>query len=193
VSDARRGLAVVSTGLLESCARDHAERPLALMLFRATRHTVFTDGEPESQLQGELNFDYWLVPFRSAADRARLCDLGVRLAAGLRDVQMSAADVAIYQSSASLPPRSSFLTLTGDVVMTSTREVGATLEVRLFNPQTKPAAATLDFRGRPRGAACPHLAQRVDFESQPQGKPTPFTNTFKLTLKPKEIVTLRLT
>lgn len=193
VSDARRGLAVVSSGLLESCVRDQAERPLALTLFRATRRTVFTDGEPEGQLQGELNFDYWLVPYRDAPDRTRLCDLGVRLTAGLRDVQLTAADVTVYQGNASLPLQSSFLKLNGDVVMTSMREVGATLEVRLFNPQTKPAVATLDFSGRPSGVPCPYLAQRVDFESQPQGKPTRFTNTFKTALKPKEIVTLRFT
>ena len=144
-------------------------------------------------MQGELNFDYWLVPYRDAPDRTRLCDLGVRLTAGLRDVQLTAADVTVYQGNASLPLQSSFLKLNGDVVMTSMREVGATLEVRLFNPQTKPAVATLDFSGRPSGVPCPYLAQRVDFESQPQGKPTRFTNTFKTALKPKEIVTLRFT
>ncbi|MDD5139801.1 MAG: glycoside hydrolase family 38 C-terminal domain-containing protein [Verrucomicrobiales bacterium] len=191
VSDARRGLAVVSSGLLESCVRDLPERPLALTLFRATRRTVFTDGEPEGELQGELRFDYWLVPFQGAADRARLCDLGVRLAAGVRDVQMSAADVAIYRGKTTLPPQSAFLSLTGGVVITSVREAGGALEIRLFNPQTKAAATRLDFSGRPRGVTQPHYAQRVNFESRPQGRPTAFAGTFKTTLKPKEIVTLR--
>lgn len=193
VSDARRGLAVVSSGLLESCVRDQAERPLALTLFRATRRTVMTDGEPEGQLQGDLRFEYWLVPFHGAADRARLCDLGVRLAAGLRDVQMAAADVATYRGEATLPPQASFLALTGKVVITSVREVGGALEVRLFNPQTKTESAQLDFRGRPKDALKPRQVQRVNFESRPQGKPAAFAGAFKTTLKPKEIVTLRFT
>ena len=44
---------MVSTGLLESAVRDLPERPLALTLFRATRRTVFTDGEPGGQLLGD--------------------------------------------------------------------------------------------------------------------------------------------
>jgi alpha-mannosidase/mannosylglycerate hydrolase len=193
VSDTRRGLAVVSSGLLESCVRDLPERPLALTLFRATRRTVLTDGEPEGQLQGDLRFEYWLVPFLGAADRTRLCDLGVRLAAGLRDVQMAAADVAIYRGQTKLPAQTSFLALTGKAVITSVREIGGALEVRLFNPQTKTEAAQLDFSGRPKDALKPRQVQRVNFESQPQGKPASFTGVFKTTLKPKEIVTLRFT
>jgi len=191
VSDARRGLAIVSQGLLESCVRDLPERPLALTLFRSTRRTVLTDGEPGGQLQGELRFNYWLVPFCGAADRSRFCDLGVRLAAGLRDVQMTSADMMIQRSKAQVPPKSSFLSLNGAAVITSVREIEGTLEVRLFNPQTKTASARLDFSRRPRGAKNPNRAQRVDFEGHPQGKPVVFAGAFKTTLKPKEIVTLQ--
>ncbi len=191
VSDARRGLAVVSSGLLESCVRDSSERPLALTLFRATRRTVMTDGEPEGQLQGDLRFEYWLVPFCGAADRAGLCDLGVRLAAGVRDVQMSAADVAIYRGRAVLPPQASFLKVKGAAVVTSVREDGGALEVRLFNPLPRAVAATLDFRGRPAGVARPRQVRRVNLESQPLGQPAACAGVFQTTLKPKEIVTLR--
>lgn len=193
VSDARRGLAIVSQGLLESCVRDLPERPLALTLFRATRRTVLTDGEPGGQLPGELRFNYWLVPFCGAANRSRFCDLGVRLAAGLRDVQMTSADMMIQRSKAQVPPKSSFLSLNGTIVISSVREIEGTLEVRLFNPQTKTASARLDFGRRPRGARNPNRVQRVDFEGHPQGKPVVFVGAFKTTLKPKEIVTLQFT
>jgi len=183
----------VSQGLLESCVRDLPERPLALTLFRSTRRTVLTDGEPGGQLQGELRFNYWLVPFCGAADRSQLCDLGVRLAAGLRDVQMTSADMMIHRSKAQVPPKSSFLSLNGAIVISSVREVEGTLEVRLFNPQTKSASARLDFSRRPRGAKNPSRAQRVNFEGHPQGKPVVFAGAFKTTLKPKEIVTLQFT
>ena len=36
-------------GLLETAVRDQPERPLALTLFRATRRTVMTDGQPQGQ------------------------------------------------------------------------------------------------------------------------------------------------
>jgi dipeptidase D len=49
VYDARRGLAVIAPGQLESAVRDLTERPIALTLFRGTRRTVLTDGEPGGQ------------------------------------------------------------------------------------------------------------------------------------------------
>ena len=56
VFDKTGGLAVISTGLLESAVSDLPERPIGLTLFRATRRTVMTDGEPNGQLQGDLCF-----------------------------------------------------------------------------------------------------------------------------------------
>ncbi len=85
------GLAVVAAGLPESGVRDLPERILALTLFRATRRTVMTDGQPQGQIQGELAFDYWIVPLRQTVDRARLCENGIQLGAGLRNVQLAAA------------------------------------------------------------------------------------------------------
>ncbi|MBU3665440.1 MAG: glycoside hydrolase family 38 [Chthoniobacterales bacterium] len=192
VSDARRGLAVVSSGLLETCVRDLPGRPLALTLFRSTRRTVMTDGEPEGQLLGDLRFRYWVVPFRGAANRARLSNLGVLLGAGLRDEQMTAVDISLHkeQGRPELPPSASFLKVGGDVVVTSVREVDGALEVRLFNPNVKTAAATLDFRGRPKGAPTPRRAQAVNFESRPAGKSSAFTGIFKTSLKPKQILTV---
>ena len=94
VSDGRRGLAVVSCGLPETAVQDLPERPIALTLFRSTRRTVFTDGEPQGLLLGhKLMFRYQIVPLAGPIDPARLCRLGQRLAAGLRNVQLTAKDL----------------------------------------------------------------------------------------------------
>lgn len=191
VADKRRGLAVVSTGLMESSVRDLPERPLALTLFRATRRTVMTDGQPQGQLQGDLTFHYWIVPVRAPVDRVRLCEAGIQLAAGLRDQQMTAADVALYRGAATLPATASLLKVTGGVVVTSVREECGALEVRLFNPGTRAVTAALDFRGRPTGVAQPRQAQRVNLESQPQGRPVRLAGVLRTKVKPKQIVTLR--
>ncbi len=65
---------------------DLPERPIGLTLFRATRRTVMTDGEPNGQLQGDLRFRYWIAPLAGEPDRAALCRLGQRLEGGLRAV-----------------------------------------------------------------------------------------------------------
>ena len=60
VFDKTGGLAVISTGLLESAVSDLPERPIGLTL--TYRRTVMTDGEPNGQLQGDLRFRYWIAP-----------------------------------------------------------------------------------------------------------------------------------
>ena len=49
VFDKQRGLAIISAGLLETAVQDLPERPLALTLFRGTKKTVGTIGEPGGQ------------------------------------------------------------------------------------------------------------------------------------------------
>lgn len=193
VYDEQRGLAVISCGLMESAVRDLPERPIALTLFRATRRTVMTDGEPNGQLRGPLTFRYWIMPLEGEPDRTRLCELGQLLAAGLRAVQLRPKDVALYRQGATLPPSGGFLRLTGPAVLTSARQVGDSLEVRLFNPTEKTIGATLDLKERPRSIAAPTRAQRVNLESAPlESAKNIARGVVKLTLGPKEIVTVRL-
>ncbi len=194
VSDARRGLAVISSGLLESAVRDQADRPIALTLFRATRRTVFTDGEPNGQLQGDLSFRFWLEPFRGAADRVQLSELGIQLGAGLRNCQLPPSGLAglFVPVQRTLPASASFLAATGDVVVTSTRERGDCLEVRCFNPNTTASAVTFDFRGRPDGVPSPTTAEKVDFEGRPLAPRASVRGAvFKNKLRAKEIATFR--
>jgi hypothetical protein len=168
----QRGLAVVSTGLLETAVRDLPERPLALTLFRATRRTVGTAGEPGGQQRGPLAFRFWIVPLAGEPDCCRLCDLGQQLAGGLWDTQLSAQDAvpaygaAAGQQPVRLPAATSFLSLDAPAVLTSVRRVPGHegLEIRLFNPTAGAVQTTLDLSGAVgHGYTSAHL---VDFESR---------------------------
>jgi alpha-mannosidase/mannosylglycerate hydrolase len=179
---------------METAVRDHADRPLALTLFRGTRRTVFTDGEPNGQLRGTLAFSYWIVPLNGAPDRARLCDAAIELGAGLRSEQLTAPALAALFAPVrpGLPPSASLLRARG-VVVTSARQNGGALEVRCFNPNERTIAAELDFSGRPADAPHPREAQRVDFEGRVQGRRLPLrSGRLRFNAKAKEIITLRI-
>lgn len=191
VHDASSGLAVVADGLLETAVRDLADRPIALTLFRGTRRTVFTDGEPEGQMRGPLSFRYFLVPLSGAPDRTELCELGQRIAAGLRTVQLRAADLEIFRPAKKLPATTGFLAIEGPAVATSTRQMESAVEVRLFNPTTKKISATLRPGAVLVGKAG-WTAERIDFEGNPRGTVDVKDGVVRLTLKPKEIATVRI-
>ena len=192
VHDAKSGLAVVSDGLLEPAVRDTAERPIALTLFRGTRRTVFTDGEPDGQMRGAMTFRYFIMPLDGKPDRTQLCELGQRISADLRAVQLQRADQEIFQTGQTLPPVAGFLRLEGAAVLTSSRQVGAAMEIRLFNPDSKAVAATVQFTGKAGLAKLPTKAERVDFEGNRLAELGLLDGKCKVTLKPKQIVTLRL-
>jgi len=190
VEGERGGLAIVSEGLLESSVIDQPERPIALTLFRSTRRTVLTDGQPDGQLQGSMSFDYWIVPFSGKASRHRLCNYGTQLAAGFKTAQLRAKDITRFHGARELPAASSFLEVTGDVVTTSVRQVAGGVEVRFFNPQTKATKVSLDFGGRSAKSGRVKTVTKVDLESQALGKSQKFDAKWQLSVKPKEIVTL---
>jgi alpha-mannosidase len=194
VADGKRGLAIVADGLPESAVRDIPDRTLALTLFRGTRRTVFTDGQPEGQILGRLTFNYWIVPVAGAVDRSRLCDLGIHLGAGIRATQMNTWDIGTYRrGKATLPPAASYLSVAPGAVVTSVREVSGALEVRVFNPSMAQATAKIDVGGRPPGLPAPKVAQKVDLESNPIGGPLSFNkSSVRIELRPKEIATLRI-
>jgi hypothetical protein len=184
------GLAVVADGgLLETAVRDLPGRPIALTLFRGFRRTVFTDGEPGGQMHGQLNFRYALLPLAGAPDRIQLGELGQRLAAGLRTVQLRAPDIAIYRGTRSLPATAGLLRLEGPALVSSLRQTAGTIEVRLFNPSSRRITAKL----LPAPAlALAKRAELTDFEGNPLATMQLVRNRLSLTLKPKQIVTIRL-
>jgi len=192
IHDAKSGLAVIADGLLETAVRDTAERPVALTLFRGTRRTVFTDGEPDGQMRGAMTFRYLVMPLAGAPDRTVLCELGQRLSAGLRAVQLRAADVVMYRSGPELPATAGYLRLEGPAVVTSTRQVGETFEVRMFNPHLKKITSTLHLGGLPGHKAGAAKARRVNFEGKPLGDLGVKAGKVTVALKPKEILTLSL-
>ena len=187
----KRGLAVVAKGLPESSVYDLPERPIGLTLFRATRKTVFTDGEPLGQLQQRLVFDYWIVPVSSQTERRHLCDYGTQISAGLRTATLHQPEVPIHRKKAAAPATASFLEVKGGAVTSSVRQVDGGLEVRLFNPETKKIDVTLDLSGAPGKKKAPGKVTPVDLESKAVGKAEKFNGKHKIALRAKEFVTLR--
>ncbi len=187
VQAGKRGVAVVSAGLLESAVRDLPERPLALTLLRSTRRTVFTDGEPGGLLIGDLVFRYWLIPLAEAPDRADLLRLGGQIAAGLRDVQLRPEDVTLHRKGASLPPSASLLAVEGAAIVTSLRAVAAGVEVRVYNPTDSTADVVFGW-GADTGFT---TATPVDFEGNEMGASIPVTDgQSRIQLHKKQILTL---
>jgi alpha-mannosidase/mannosylglycerate hydrolase len=189
VFDEERGLAVIADGLLESAVRDLPEHPIALTLFRGTRRTVGTNGEPGGQLQGPLTFKYWIAPISGNPNYRQLCEMGQQVSAGYQIAQLDQADKKIYGQEQILPRSGSFLEVTGEGVISSARMVGKGMEVRMFNPHDTDIPTTLKLAK----ALQFGQYQIVDLESNPQNTPTAFSEAVDLTLKPKQILTLRFT
>ncbi len=189
VTDGNQGLAVVSNGLMESAVRDLDDRPIALTLFRSTRRTVLTDGQPEGQIQGRMSFKYWIMPQEGHPNRRALCEAGQQLATDLRTVQLTTPDLPIYRKSkVQVKPTDSLINLKGAAILSSLRSVGEAIEIRLFNPNTRKASTTLELAER---LWKNRKVTQVNLESAPQGPSKKATSQLKLSLKPKEIVTLR--
>ena len=195
-SDETRGLAVVAAGLPEAAVLDRADRPVALTLFRATRRTVFTNGEPGGQLRRPLSFRYAVCPLRGNFPRAALCELGTRLnLLTPESITASPIECLLEAGEPRLPARASAVAVEGPTVLTSFRAVGDAVEARLFNPEERNVEAVLRFPGRIGDWVAPATAVRVDLE----GHPLPGASAepiegdrFGFGLKPKEIVSLRL-
>lgn len=192
VFDSKRGLAVVAEGLLETAVRDIADRSIALTLFRSTRRTVFTGGEQGGQLHEAMTFHYRIFPLVGVPDRVMLCEQGQQISAGLRIVQHRRQDLAIYRGSQSLPSSAGFFELSGPAVMTSVRQVGEAIDVRLFNPTSSSVEAKVSFQEMPASTLKFLSAKFVDIEGLRMGKSIPITAcSAKVKLKKKQIVTLR--
>jgi len=187
VTKGQRGLVVVSCGQLECAVPDLPGRPLALTLFRATRRTVMTNGQPGGQLQGTLRFAYWIVPLADGLPRRRLFDLGAQLAAGVRCVQSDGRSDAV----GTLPAADAFLQVEGGAVTTSVRRGADGCEVRLFNPETVPITARLAFSEGWFHAAEIERIITIDFLGRTLST-VECGPIVTLQLEPKAIVTLRL-
>lgn len=194
VHHAKRGLAIVATGLPESTVRDVPERPIALTLLRGTMRTVFTNGEEGGQLLGHHEFRYLIVPLASAPDAGKLCRLGQRLAGGVRAVQIEQRDLreqaADNPTERTLPPSHGFMSVgAAQAVVTSVRRQTGTeaATIRLFNPTSGGLEVSLVLDRAPK------RAQLVDLKGRPNGPVNVDAGVAKVAVKPKQIVTVRLT
>jgi glycosyl hydrolase family 38/alpha mannosidase-like protein len=142
ISDEKGGLAIISKGLPESTVRDLEDRPIALTLFRSFRKTVMTKGEPGGQVQGSLEFDYWIYPVDSPVDPVKLGRLGQQLAAGITPVYKSLKKTfdkktkpVKFKSGLVLPVNHSFLDVKGNVIVSAVKmSAPDSMIVRMFNP-----------------------------------------------------------
>lgn len=192
VFDEIRGLAVMSAGLRETAIRDQPERPIALTLFRGTRRTATTSGEPNGQELGKLTFDFLVQPLAGAPDRTQLSQRAQFLASGLRTAQLRLVDQKLNRTGVTLPPTDSLLRLTGPAVLTSARQVAGALEVRVFNPLTEPCRCEITLNRLPRvGGADSLTAELVNFDSEPVEPLALDGRTAVVSLRPKQIVTVR--
>lgn len=190
VHGTKHGLAVVADGgLLETAVRDLPGRPIALTLFRGFRRTVFTDGEPGGQMRGSLTFRYAIVPLAGAPDRTRLSELGQQLAAGLRTVQQRTADITIYRGKPTVPATAGLLRLEGPALISSLRQLGSGIEVRLHNPHLRRITAKLILGP---AIAKTKSARLTDYEGNPLSNLRLVRGRLAISLKPKQIVTVRL-
>ncbi len=189
VYDDARGLAVLADGLLESAVRDQPERPLALTLFRGTRRTVNTTGEPNGQMNWPPTFNYWLVPLCGAPERASLYDQAQLLLAGVRAVQLQPKDVAYHRQQPALQPMGGLIDISYPAVVTSVRQVGQGLEVRLFNPEEEPALVQVKLDA----CVAARYTQygKVNLESLPLEQPQALTSLLEVQVGAKQIVTYR--
>lgn len=193
-SDGTNGLAVVSSGILESTVQDLERRPIALTLLRSTRKTVYTDGEPDGLLlDTNLEFKTRLVPFQGEPDFQRLTLYGHELAAGMRMVSISQADLDAIppRNDIRLPQQASFLKIDGAIILTSYRVVCGTIELRFYNPTFKETTGLIDFSVRPEGIPLPETLHIVNLESKRNGGKIVGSNgQFRIPVGPKKIVTL---
>lgn len=189
LTDGQRGLAVVAEGLHECTVRDLPERPIALTLFRSTRRTVFTDGEPNGQLLGPLQFKYWIVPFIGEVPRARLCYLGQQLSADVRVAQLHANDlISTPRPTRPARLRDSLLRVEGDVVCTSVRQIASHIELRVFNPGEREVTFTVALEDDALSRAA--RLTPVDFESNIVGDDLSLSES--LLIPPKSIKTYQI-
>ena len=190
VFDEQRGLAVISAGLLETAVRDLPERPLALTLFRGTKKTVGTVGEPGGQEKGRLDFQVLdsSHPGKPGPDKVMrigptnfnwftVCPDAARRYRHLSERSKTACASEFF---ASRRPSS-------DLKFANDRWH---LEVRLFNPLTTTIENRLYTENWPDELQVPQWVQPVDFESTPKVSRQPIDQIIQL--KPKQIMTLRL-
>jgi alpha-mannosidase/mannosylglycerate hydrolase len=179
--DADTGLAVLSPFGLHEYAVEHAQvgaATLALTLYRSTWKTVNTPGEPDGELLGTMNFEYFLLPYKGGFD----------VAEGLRIVAEAQTGVRVHNA-ATFPETRSLMELEeGDCVVTALKPAAdvAGGVVRLWNPGENETVARLRF------AKALARVERCNLDEEPQEELTlDEPNRVSVTVPARGLATLR--
>lgn len=182
VSDGRRGLALIAgNGLHEIAARNDKDGTLALTLFRSFKKTVGTPGQTRGQIQGELEFDFALAPFKGKPDFAKLERMAQELSSGVESFSLNGMSVE---------GRKPFLSVANGSALLSTvkpSEDGKAVVVRFYNPTSAKVNDTARFdRAFKEVRAC-------SLDELPCGKPLARNaKEFKIELAPFKIASYRV-
>jgi alpha-mannosidase len=135
------GMAFLSAaGLHEAGALADAADTLVITLLRAFRRTYLTNGEPEGELQGTLQYDYALSFFAAGTSSAEL----------FRQVQCLRSPLPHYmlRTNKIISDAShTFIKLSGDIVFSCLKpaEDLSGVILRVFNPEKKSVKATVEL------------------------------------------------
>jgi len=190
INDGKRGLAVISTGLYESGAPDEPSRPIKLTLFRSTRKTVMTSGEPGGQLLKPLSFRYAVMPLTGETDRLSIYNEAMKLACGIKTSTVQKRDINVSKQKKPLPSQAGLIRLEG-AVMTGLSIRGDKYEMRFFNPQQTQQKATINLLAE-EDVIKFTKAYKADFDFNKIDKIQILDQKITLTLAPKEIATVIL-
>lgn len=137
--DGESGLAVLApNGLHEYEVMQTPDRSLALTLFRSFFKTVMKPFERDGELQGALEFEYWLYPFAGAFDPARAALL-------LADAQTG---IRAHTAAQASPPNSLLCLENNQLVPTALKPAadGQGGVARFWNPRSETATDRLALR-----------------------------------------------
>ncbi|MDQ1257684.1 MAG: hypothetical protein QG656_2290 [Candidatus Hydrogenedentes bacterium] len=179
IKDNEGGFAVLAPfGLHEYEVLQTPEHTLALTLFRSTYKTVGTDGQPDGELQGDLDFEYMLYPFAGGFDASQAAYRVTEEQAGIR---VHASNKAPYE-------RSFVKLLKNTVVATAIKPAadGHGGIVRLWNPEPISEGDAIQLERPVKKAAICNLAERPigEIELNSDG-------SIPVTVPPCGIVTVR--
>ncbi|HPO16378.1 MAG TPA: hypothetical protein PLI09_23280 [Candidatus Hydrogenedentes bacterium] len=179
--DVTGGLAVLSPwGLHEYEVLQSPDHSLALTLFRATRQTVGTDGEPDGQLLQTLEFDYAIWPFLGAFDPAQAARIVAEMQTGIR---VHLADQA--------PLPYSFLNIEpGKTVVTALKPAHDNHDavIRFWNPGKAKVTEQINFNQEIKSASLCTLN-----EDPIQTIPVEKGHSVKVPVPPGGLATIRIT
>jgi len=182
-ADRRAGLAVLTKGLNEAAVRDDRERTLALTLFRAFRENLLHEITVDSQLLGDVVFEYAIAPF--TPERG---GVPAGIFAEVDRFKLPLFSYSRATQAGHAPAQATLVDIDAGAAISTVKasEDGKAIVARVFNPGTRRTNATITA-----GFAFAR-ASRTDFEEKPLARlGTRGGKTIRLALGPKEVATVR--